>query len=109
MKVLVCGGKDYKSLIMVCNELNKLDPVPTQLVVGDSRGADDLAVMWAREKNIPFRKVNRDNRHGNRAMFYRNIEMFEEKPDLVLAFPGSRGTEMMIALAEMAEIPVKRV
>jgi ABC-type Fe3+-hydroxamate transport system substrate-binding protein len=36
--------------------------------------------------------------------------MIEEgKPDLVVAFPGGRGTADMVAKAEAAGIPVQRV
>ena len=31
------------------------------------------------------------------------------KPDLVIAFPGGRGTEDMVTRAERAGIPVRRV
>jgi ABC-type Fe3+-hydroxamate transport system substrate-binding protein len=33
----------------------------------------------------------------------------EGKPDLVIAFPGGKGTQMMINLAESAGIPVVKI
>lgn len=40
----------------------------------------------------------------------RNQHMLDiGKPDVVLAFPGGRGTEDMIRRAEKAGVPVKRI
>ena len=46
-------------------------------------------------------------KYGRGADYKRNIQMLKEgDPDLVLAFPGGRGTENMIAEAKKAGVPV---
>lgn len=111
MKVLVCGGRDFNSLALLHKELDKLDPRPTQIISGHARGADQLAEMYADENRIPLRifPANWD-KYGKRAGYIRNKQMLDEgQPDLVVAFPGGRGTEMMIMIAESADVPVIRV
>jgi hypothetical protein len=39
----------------------------------------------------------------------RNARMVEWKPDVVIAFPGNRGTADMVRQAKAAEIPVHKV
>jgi hypothetical protein len=111
MKVLVCGGRDFNSLSLLYRELEKLEVRPSQIISGHARGADQLAEMYAREYNIPLRifPANWD-KYGKRAGYIRNKQMLDEgEPDLVVAFPGGRGTDMMVMIAESANIPVIKV
>jgi hypothetical protein len=49
-------------------------------------------------------------KHGRAAGPIRNQRMLDEgKPDLVVAFPGGRGTADMIRRAERAGVPVQQV
>lgn len=46
--------------------------------------------------------------HGGQAGPIRNIRMLEHgKPDLVVAFPGGKGTAHMVAMAQRRGVPVK--
>jgi hypothetical protein len=46
-------------------------------------------------------------RHGRKAGPIRNRTMLAVgKPDLVVAFPGRRGTEHMVAIARNANVPI---
>ena len=48
--------------------------------------------------------------HGRGAGPIRNKQMLEEgKPDLVIAFPGGKGTANMIGQAKEAGIPVREI
>ena len=107
MRVLVCGGRDYTSLSRVCIELDKLDPKPTLLI----SGAEQLAEQWAKENKIPTRLFPADwDIYGKRAGYLRNVKMLEEgNPDLVVAFPGGKGTNMMVSIAQSADIPVIKI
>lgn len=41
------------------------------------------------------------DKYGKRAGYLRNVQMLDEgKPDLVVAFPGGKGTAMMVKLAK---------
>jgi hypothetical protein len=81
------------------------------LIEGEAPGADTLAREWATEQGIPVERYPADwNRHGKAAGPIRNRRMLVEgKPDLVVAFPGGRGTANMISQAEAAGVKVLKV
>lgn len=113
MRVLVCGGRDYSDREKVIKELTLLRASRHQLIIieGGARGADALAAEFAKNYWIPHVQYKADwEKHGKAAGPIRNKQMIEEgKPDLVLAFPGGRGTANMIAQAKAAGIPVREV
>jgi hypothetical protein len=102
-RVLVCGGRDYADRARVWAELDRLNaerPIDC-LVHGDASGADRLAADWATH-NCPSRWAfpAEWNRYGKRAGPLRNARMLQDaKPDLVVAFPGGRGTADMVKRA----------
>ena len=113
MKVLVCGGRDFCDLSMLVLELDMInmsaDPI-TMLIHGDAAGADRLSGDWAVARGVPVKAVPaRWKEHGRAAGPIRNGEMLKLLPDLVVAFPGGRGTENMISQAERAGVRVLRV
>lgn len=110
MRVLVCGGRDYTELDRieeVCKELKEI----TVLIQGGAKGADDLAFTWATSNNIETETyVAKWKELGKKAGYIRNKQMLEEgKPDLVIAFPGGKGTANMVKLAREANIEVKEI
>ena len=106
MKVLVCGGRDYKDLKKVYEVLDKLhnDYSITIIVHGAAPGADSLADRWASQEGIPrlsypaewekYKKLGQKNPAGP----IRNAQMLKENPDIELAvsFPGGSGTADMV-------------
>ena len=104
MKILVCGGRDYDSEIALSKVLDRLNDSEniTELIHGGARGADTLAGQWARDRDIPVTVFHADwKRHGKAAGVIRNQEMLVDgDPDIVLAFPGGRGTEHMVKVAK---------
>jgi len=122
MRVLVCGGRDYADRQRVFEELYDTLPRITHddgnwlpvgtIIHGDCRSGADL---WADE----FAVVNWTglevypadwNAHGKAAGPIRNQRMIDEgKPDLVLAFPGGRGTADMVRRAREAGIEVREI
>lgn len=113
MKVLVCGGRnyvDYIHLRAVLDALHAAKPI-TEVIHGGARGADDLANHWARTRGIA-RKVFPAawGEHGKAAGMIRNRAMLTDgKPDMVVAFPGGKGTANMMALARKAGLGVMTV
>lgn len=112
MKVLVCGGRDFTNEAFICGRLDRLHaetPI-TALMQGGARGADTIAGQWARSKAGIQRFVCRADweTHGKRAGPIRNARMLEWKPDLVVAFPGGRGTADMVRQAQAAGVPVQQ-
>jgi hypothetical protein len=78
------------------------------VIEGGAKGADRMAGYWARRNRIHLNIVHAEwNTHGNSAGIRRNIRMLEEgKPDLVVAFPGGRGTAHMVSIARKAGVEV---
>jgi len=113
MKVIVCGGRDFRSPAQVWRELDRLHAELgfTELMQGGARGVDTFAKEWARTKPEITRWVcNADwKTYGRSAGAIRNSKMLLWKPDLVIAFPGGIGTKDMTHKAEAAGVPVRRV
>lgn len=114
MRVLVCGGRDYphrEKVWDVLDDLHKDRPI-TQLIEGAATGADQWARTWAwTEKEITIRSFPADwEAHGRKAGPLRNQRMIDEgKPDLVVAFPGGRGTADMVRRARAAGVEVREI
>lgn len=110
MRVLVCGGRDFSDKRALFNVLDGLGirGEISEIITGGARGADELAEEWSR-----FRQVKRTvypakwNLLGRQAGIARNQQMLDkEEPDLVVAFPGGRGTSNMISIAKQGKYEV---
>ena len=110
-RVLVCGGRDYRNRLMVYSVLAKYHAEAgiDRLIEGGERGADSLARDWAESAGIPVDTYPADwEAHGSFAG--RNRVMLEEgKPDLVIAFPGGKGTRNMMKQARKAGVEVVEI
>jgi hypothetical protein len=110
MRVLVCGGRNFRSPAQVFRALDDLhakQPI-TELMQGGATGADQFAKEWAATKPEIRRYVcNADwEKHGRAAGPIRNARMLEWKPDLVVAFEGGAGTANMVKQATAAGVKV---
>lgn len=107
MRVLVCGGRDYTDAGHIHQELAACRP--TVIIEGGAKGADAQASNYGVLHNIKVETyVANWQLHGKAAGPIRNGEMLRVgQPDLVLAFPGGRGTADMVRQAEAAGVPVK--
>lgn len=110
MKVLVCGGRDFRSPAQVHAALDRLHaetPI-TELIQGGAPGADAYAREWAcRHPEIRRYVCHAEwNKHGLAAGPLRNAKMLTWGPDLVVAFPGGAGTADMVRRAERAGVRV---
>lgn len=111
--VLVCGGRCYNDRLFVYNTLNdihKNEPIGI-LIQGGANGADLLASDWANQEEIDCIRVPAKwSKEGRGAGPRRNERMLKKyDPDLVVAFPGGKGTKNMIRLAEENNTPVMRL
>jgi hypothetical protein len=113
MKVLVCGGRDYTDRLRVWAVLHGIqsDTPITHVIHGGAQGADHMAGDWAQTTNGVQDIIVPANwrRDGKAAGPIRNRAMIALKPDLVIAFPGGRGTANMIATAVAAGVKVTTV
>ena len=107
--VMVTGGRGYSDVNAVRDALAGL-PAGTTIFHGGATGADALAASVAREMGLPTRHFPADwGLLGRRAGPIRNRAMLAERPVLVIAFPGGRGTADAVAAAQEAGVPVHRV
>jgi hypothetical protein len=129
MRVLVCGGRDFGNLDLGMDKIDewnfmndylteRLKPSPTMpwwpeitIIHGAAKGADLNAHVWAMHQGCKVEQYPANwKAHGRRAGYLRNKQMLEEgKPDLVIAFPGGKGTANMVKLAKEAGVPVEIV
>lgn len=103
VRALVCGGRDYADAVRVKEVLDEVHAVLNIVAVihGAARGADSLAGAWARGAGVAEVACPADwETFGRSAGVRRNQAMLDdEKPDLVIAFPGGRGTADMMRRA----------
>jgi hypothetical protein len=138
MKVLVCGGRGFGDVpkgvtpltpeydrcwrkagqerALLAQTLGSLDPRPTLIIHGATSGADHHAAKWAKSVKIEDRPFKADwypngfGRLDKSAGPRRNQKMIDEgKPDLVIAFPGGRGTADMVSRARAAGIEAREI
>lgn len=113
MRLVVTGGRDYANCALVARVLAVLRP--TRLAHGAARGADTLAAEFAATLGTevvayPAQWQYPDGGLDRGAGFKRNATMLRtEQPDLVLAFPGGKGTAHCVATARSLGIPVLQV
>lgn len=131
--ILVCGGRGFgevpvdclpdqiaaeraratREVALLTKALDRETARFSRLSVlsGGARGADRHAIAWAKKRGIRHIEMKADwKTYGRFAGPIRNQRMIDEgKPDVVIAFPGGRGTADMIRRAEDNGIPVIRV
>lgn len=114
MKILVCGGRNYKNKQRVFDKLDsvhKLTPI-SEIIQGGAWGADALAVAWATDNEIKITTYPANwEKWGKVAGSIRNAEMLAKNPniEMVIAFPGGGGTENMINAARHADLCIIKV
>lgn len=109
-RVLVCGGRDYDDHTTLYAVLDKYhhEVGIDVLIEGGARGADRMASFWAADRDVTPERYEADWEHfGKMAGGMRNQRMLNEgKPDLVIAFPGGKGTADMVRKARRAGVEV---
>lgn len=127
MRVIVCGGREYTNRNHVYAWLSRLfapDYGPSDdaqpwwlprpdlfLKVGGASGVDTFAEDWASVNWVQHQRYPADwAQHGGRAGPLRNEQMLRDGPtDLVVAFPGGRGTHHMKRIARDANVAVLEI
>ncbi len=113
MRVLVTGGRNYDDWENIQRSLDDLHAGEkiTAIIEGGAGGIDDvtgkpygadrLARLWASNNGVRCVTYEAEwDKFGKSAGPIRNQLMLDDgKPDLVVAFPGGRGTANMIAKA----------
>lgn len=129
MRVIIAGGRhfeDYKLLKFKCNEILKNVIEEILIVSGGAKGADTLAIKYAKEKGYKFKVYEADwdnisipgavasQRKGSDEFYNvyagkeRNIKMAKNADCLIAFWDGkSRGTEHMIDVARQKNLKVR--
>lgn len=112
MTLAVVGGRDFRDMDLMFSTLDKIYARRPDLTIvsGGARGADSLAVAWARLRDVDYREhIPEWDKHGKYlAPKIRNQEIIDDA-DACLAFWNgvSGGTRDAIDRAEAKGIPVK--
>lgn len=116
LRVLVTGGHDFDDQATVDRAIDQVFAICSggiTLLHGAAKGADACANAWAMAKRVVGASVGIHRyhaewrKHGKAAGPLRNQRMIQDdKPDLVVAFPGGSGTADCVRRARAAGIEV---
>lgn len=113
MRVLVTGGRDFddRKVFHAFMATLFVDRHLDTIIHGACGGADRMADTWARMWHLNIERYPANwSKYGRKAGPMRNEQMLREgKPNLVVAFPGGRGTADMVRRARKAGVEVVEV
>lgn len=113
IRVIICGGRDFKDPGLLYTTMDQLHAEHnfTLVINGGAKGADTIGRLWAKSRSIACVTIPADwDLYGRSAGPIRNKQIIKEQhPEMVVAFPGGRGTENMKLLARQYNIPVIEV
>ena len=104
-RILVCGGRNLDPhKVAKTLEKNYSHMIDDIIVVhGGARGADEGADLFADKMGIEKDVFPADwKQYGKRAGLIRNREMLHSRINVVVAFPGGKGTQNMIDISNKA-------
>ena len=103
LKLIVAGGREFNDRVMLYDTMdyivsNMPSSVHVEIVSGCARGADTLAIEYAKERGLVLHEFPADwKQYGKRAGYIRNRVMGDFADGLVAFWDGtSRGTKHMI-------------
>ncbi|MDU6376435.1 MAG: DUF2493 domain-containing protein, partial [Bradyrhizobium sp.] len=109
-KIAVTGGLDFDNHHLIWAKLDQVHEKHPDMVLihGKSpKGAEKIASLWARNRNVPQIGFAPDwTKHGRAAPFKRNDEMLQILPKGVLHFPGTGINDNLADKAKKLGIPV---
>lgn len=107
-RILICGGRDYSNVDSVAHIIKEAlrDFKDIVIIQGGATGADRLAKEFCERMGIPCITMFAPwSALGPRAGTLRNEWMLKYcNPDMVIAFPGGKGTANMLKQAKDAGI-----
>jgi predicted Rossmann-fold nucleotide-binding protein len=111
MRILVCGSRTLPDAPWVYAELAGRIRPGDVVMTGGATGADRIAAEFARGLGCEVLEFRANwASHGKAAGPRRNARMLVEgHPDVVLAFPGGRGTADLVRRAREASVLVVEV
>lgn len=113
-KVIVAGSRGFGDYSKLCSSLDRLlvnvSPAEIEIVSGCARGADSLAILYAKDRGYACTKMPADWSSGRGAGYRRNEAMGRYADVLVAFWDGqSRGTKHMIGFMRQLGKPYRIV
>ncbi len=110
-KVLFTGGRDKFAAWHILDQLRRDHDITIVVHGAARRGVDYDVGEWGKARGLDVRPYPAPfSAYGPIAGPMRNAQMLrEERPDLVVAFPGGKGTADMVERAEQTGIEVVHV
>lgn len=108
-KLLIAGSRDFNDYQLLKKSIK---PENIECIIsGCARGADTLAIKYAKEFNIPVEKYPADwNKYGRSAGYIRNKLMVSKATAVICFWDGqSKGTRHTINITKEAKKPLKVV
>jgi hypothetical protein len=111
-RVICCGGRhyaDWKHVAAVLDHLKEIvqDEHVLVLLEGGAPGADEECHGWAVSHGVVSESYSAQwALYGKAAGPIRNQAMLDSGADLVIAFPGGKGTRDMVRRAEAEGVKV---
>ena len=112
IKILVCGGRKYdnidKFFDVMMEHVAMYEAKDVTIISGMAKGADTLAANFAKKNGCKLLAFPAHwDKDGKAAGPIRNRRMLKEgQPDLVIAFPGGKGTKDMVDISIKAGVQV---
>jgi len=107
MKLIIAGSRDITDYNILLIALTKFDlhKKITQIISGTARGVDQLGELYAKNNDIPIKRMPADwNKYGRSAGYRRNEEMAKVGDACLAIWNGSQGTYHMINLAKQYKL-----
>lgn len=113
-RILVCGGRyafDTNFIFATLDEYRKFFAPVFCIIQGEARGTDYIAKCWAKRNGIACIGVEANwDFYDKSAGPTRNYWMTQFcSPELILAFPGNKGTENMVQTGKRLGITTHRI
>jgi hypothetical protein len=115
VKLIIAGGREFTNYNMLKDRVDKIiSNIEVDLIIsGGARGADTLAIEYAKERKLPWHVEEADwTKYGKSAGYIRNEVMAKMATHLVAFWSGVKersGTYHMIQLAEKYKLKIRVV
>lgn len=110
-RVIIAGSRDFLNYEFLYNKVSyiiskKKKNYKIVIVSGCAKGADTLAIKFAKENNFLLKKFPAEwDKYGKKAGFLRNQEMAKYSDALIAFWDGkSKGTKHMIDIARQEKL-----
>ena len=108
MKTIVAGSRLIRDYNLVKKAICNSKFEVSEIISGNARGVDTLAIRYAKENNIPLRVFTPNwDKYGKAAGYVINVEMAKYADALIAIWDGtSKGTNHMIQVARNRNMPI---